>query len=61
MTHEFKTPVTNIQIAGEVLKNKVAKAATAEDVNVYIDILLKENDKLKKKSTRYCLALQWVR
>ncbi|PZR31897.1 MAG: hypothetical protein DI538_20360 [Azospira oryzae] len=56
MTHEFKTPVTNIQIAGEVLKNKVAKAATAEDVNVYIDILLKENDKLKKKIDQVLLG-----
>lgn len=56
MTHEFKTPVTNIQIAGEVLKNKVAKAASPHDVNVYIDILLKENEKLKKKIDQVLLG-----
>jgi len=46
MTHEFKTPVTNIRIAGEVLKNKTS---TPADSQVYIDILLKENEKLRRK------------
>jgi two-component system, OmpR family, phosphate regulon sensor histidine kinase PhoR len=46
MTHEFKTPVTNINIAAEILKNKMA----GQDANnVYIDILLKENEKLRQK------------
>jgi len=45
MTHEFKTPVTNIQIAAEVLRKKTDNDA----LNVYIDILLKENDKLLGK------------
>jgi two-component system, OmpR family, phosphate regulon sensor histidine kinase PhoR len=46
MTHEFKTPVTNINIAAEILKNKLA----GQDANnVYIDILLKENEKLRHK------------
>jgi len=46
MTHEFKTPVTNIKIAAEILKNKVVNQ---KEVNVYIDILLKENEKLRQK------------
>ena len=46
MTHEFKTPVTNIRIAGEVLKHKTT---TPPDSQVYIDILLKENEKLRRK------------
>jgi two-component system phosphate regulon sensor histidine kinase PhoR len=46
MTHEFKTPVTNVKIAGEILKNKLE---TNEGLNVYVDILLKENEKLERK------------
>jgi two-component system phosphate regulon sensor histidine kinase PhoR len=44
MTHEFKTPVTNIGIAAEVLKKK-----TQSENQLYVDILLKENEKLRKK------------
>jgi len=46
MTHEFKTPVTNIKIAGEILKNKMG---AQESTRVYVDILLRENEKLRKK------------
>jgi two-component system, OmpR family, phosphate regulon sensor histidine kinase PhoR len=46
MTHEFKTPVTNVKIAGEILKNKLEGN---EGLNVYVDILLKENEKLQRK------------
>jgi two-component system, OmpR family, phosphate regulon sensor histidine kinase PhoR len=46
MTHEFKTPVTNINIAAEILKNKLSGN---EATDVYIDILLKENEKLRQK------------
>jgi two-component system phosphate regulon sensor histidine kinase PhoR len=44
MTHEFKTPVTNIGIAGEILRQK-----SQPDLHRYVDILLKENEKLKRK------------
>ncbi len=46
MTHEFKTPVTNINIAAEILKQKYSEI---EGAGVYLDILLKENDKLRNK------------
>jgi two-component system phosphate regulon sensor histidine kinase PhoR len=46
MTHEFKTPVTNVKIAGEILKNKLD---SNDGLNVYVDILLKENEKLQRK------------
>jgi two-component system phosphate regulon sensor histidine kinase PhoR len=46
MTHEFKTPVTNIGITGEIIKRKVPDDA---GVNVYVDILLRENEKLRQK------------
>lgn len=46
MTHEFKTPVTNIGITGEIIRKKLSDAG---ETNVYVDILLRENDKLKKK------------
>lgn len=46
MTHEFKTPVTNINIAAEILKQKYGDH---EGTGVYLDILLKENDKLRQK------------
>lgn len=46
MTHEFKTPVTNINIAAEILRQKYRDTDGAE---VYLDILLKENEKLRHK------------
>lgn len=46
MTHEFKTPVTNINIAAEILKKKLAGS---QESGVYLDILLKENEKLRQK------------
>jgi two-component system, OmpR family, phosphate regulon sensor histidine kinase PhoR len=46
MTHEFKTPITNIGITAEIIRKKVSEEA---GVNVYVDILLKENEKLRRK------------
>lgn len=51
MTHEFKTPVTNIGIAAEILKKK-----TAEENQHYLDILVKENEKLKVKIDQVLLG-----
>lgn len=51
MTHEFRTPVTNIGIAGEILRKK-----SGEKGNVYVDILLKENEKLKSKIDQVLLG-----
>jgi two-component system, OmpR family, phosphate regulon sensor histidine kinase PhoR len=53
MTHEFKTPVTNINIAAEILKKKLG---AEESSQVYIDILLKENEKLREKIDKVLLA-----
>jgi two-component system phosphate regulon sensor histidine kinase PhoR len=53
MTHEFKTPVTNIGLTGEIIRKKVPEAA---GVNVYVDILLKENEKLRQKIDQVLLA-----
>ncbi len=46
MTHEFKTPVTNIHIAAEILKQKYGGH---DGAGPYLDILLKENQKLHQK------------
>jgi two-component system phosphate regulon sensor histidine kinase PhoR len=53
MTHEFKTPVTNIGITGEIIRKKVPAEA---NVDVYVDILLKENEKLRQKIDRVLLG-----
>jgi two-component system phosphate regulon sensor histidine kinase PhoR len=53
MTHEFKTPVTNIGITGEIIRKKISKQA---GVNVYLDILLKENEKLRQKIDQVLLG-----
>jgi two-component system phosphate regulon sensor histidine kinase PhoR len=53
MTHEFRTPVTNIGISGQIIRKKVPEEA---GVNVYVDILLKENDKLRRKIDQILLA-----
>ena len=53
MTHEFKTPVTNIGITGEIIKRKVPHDA---GINAYVDILLIENEKLRNKIEQVLLA-----
>lgn len=53
MTHEFKTPVTNIGLAGEILKNKLSEN---HDLSVYVNILLKENDRLRAKIDQVLLG-----
>ena len=53
MTHEFKTPVTNIGLTGEIIKRKISADA---GVNVYVDILLKENEKLRRKIDQVLLT-----
>lgn len=53
MTHEFKTPVTNIGLTGEIIRKKVPEHA---GVGIYVDILLKENEKLRQKIDQVLLA-----
>ncbi len=53
MTHEFKTPVTNIKIAGDILSNKISDG---DGMRVYVDILLRENDKLRRKIDQVLLG-----
>jgi two-component system phosphate regulon sensor histidine kinase PhoR len=53
MTHEFKTPVTNINIAAEILKQKFGEQQGAQ---VYLDILVKENEKLRAKIEQVLLG-----
>lgn len=53
MTHEFKTPVTNIGIAGEILKNRLP---ANHELSVYVSILLKENDRLRTKIDQVLLG-----
>ena len=53
MTHEFKTPVTNIGIAGEILRNKLPEN---HELSVYVKILLKENDRLRSKIDQVLLG-----
>lgn len=53
MTHEFKTPVTNINIAAEILKQKYGDH---KGTGVYLDILLKENEKLRQKIEQVLLG-----
>lgn len=53
MTHEFKTPVTNIKIAGEILLDKISEG---DGKRVYVDILLKENERLRRKIDQVLLG-----
>jgi two-component system, OmpR family, phosphate regulon sensor histidine kinase PhoR len=52
MTHEFKTPVTNIQLAGEILRSRIED----RELTQYLDILVKENNKLKTKIDQVLLG-----
>lgn len=46
MTHEFKTPLTNIALAGKMIR-KNAAAERYEKIDHYSDIILEENEKLR--------------
>jgi len=46
ITHEFKTPMTNISLAGKML-NKNAEKLSTEKISQYTSIILAENEKLK--------------
>lgn len=46
MTHELKTPVTNIRVATEILLDK---GGIPERSNVYLEILQQENHRLQQK------------
>ncbi|MDZ7876496.1 MAG: HAMP domain-containing sensor histidine kinase [Saprospiraceae bacterium] len=56
MTHELKTPISNIAIASEMLKNprlfKVDEAASLAKMRHYADIIQKENERLKGQVER---------
>jgi two-component system, OmpR family, phosphate regulon sensor histidine kinase PhoR len=56
MTHELKTPISNIAIASEMLKNprlfKGDEAASLEKMRHYADIIQKENERLKGQVER---------
>jgi two-component system, OmpR family, phosphate regulon sensor histidine kinase PhoR len=51
MTHEFKTPITNIGLASEMLKNSGAALST-EKMQHYANIIFKENERLKGQVER---------
>ncbi len=51
MTHEFKTPITNIGIASEMLKN-ASSSLSSEKIQHYADIIFKENERLKEQVER---------
>ncbi len=53
MTHEFRTPVTNIGITAEIMRNKIP---SGDGLNVYVDILLRENEKLRSKIDQVLLG-----
>lgn len=48
MTHEFKTPITNIALATKML-SKDNSIETNEKLKNYTEIILNENDKLKQQ------------
>ncbi len=48
MTHEFKTPLTNIALAGKMM-NKDANIKHEEKIRYYSGIILQENEKLSRQ------------
>ena len=48
MTHEFKTPLTNIALAGKMISKEV-NVNQAEKVKYYSEIILEENEKLRQQ------------
>ena len=54
MTHELKSPITNIGMAGQVLRQ--SGELTAEKKQRYIDIIVEENDRLKTQVEQVLLT-----
>ncbi len=56
MTHELKTPISNIAIASEMLKNprlfNLSEATELQKMRHYADIIQKENERLKGQVER---------
>jgi two-component system, OmpR family, phosphate regulon sensor histidine kinase PhoR len=56
MTHELKTPISNIAIASEMLKNprlfNLSEASELDKMRHYADIIQKENERLKGQVER---------
>ncbi|HEX8545338.1 MAG TPA: HAMP domain-containing sensor histidine kinase [Cytophagaceae bacterium] len=50
-THELKTPISNISVASEVLKDKYHKLSAEKSIH-YANIIYKENQRLKKQIDR---------
>jgi two-component system, OmpR family, phosphate regulon sensor histidine kinase PhoR len=48
MTHEFKTPITNISLAGKMLLRE-SSSATPEKVDQLTRVMLEENERLNKQ------------
>lgn len=48
MTHEFKTPITNISLAGKMLLRE-SSAASQEKVDQLTRVMLEENERLNKQ------------
>ena len=48
MTHEFKTPITNISLAGKMLLRESA-TASSEKVGQFTRVILEENERLNKQ------------
>jgi two-component system, OmpR family, phosphate regulon sensor histidine kinase PhoR len=51
MTHEFKTPISTIQLTGEMLLKKAKKEGVAS-FQKYIEIILKENQRMRSQVER---------
>jgi len=51
MTHEFKTPISNINLAGEVLMREDTKES-AKRINQYAKIILQENARMRNQVER---------
>jgi len=53
MTHEFKTPISTISLASEMLL-KPSVTESSDKVNKYANIIYDENSRLKARWSRYC-------
>jgi len=51
MTHEFKTPISTIQLTGEVLQKKLADSAD-NNIKKYLEIILNENLRMRAQVER---------
>ncbi len=60
MTHEFKTPISTISLASEILVS-TNNETSRDKIHKYAKIIFDENQKMRSRLIKYYGWLKWTR